>query len=159
MLAIVVTLVGGATMKRRFPLVIFCGLLLATAALAHSQTANRVSPTNTACPSPRTGEVAWFDTCVYLPPRSGVKMGRAIYTPDPEYSESARKAKIQGTVQLAVAINATGVVDAVRVVKPLEPGLDQNAVEAINMWRFTPATKDGKPVAVQMEVEVGYSLH
>ena len=58
-------------------------------------------------------------------------MARAIYTPDPEYSESARKAEIQGTVQLAVAINATGVVDAVRFVKPLEPGLDQNAVEAV----------------------------
>jgi protein TonB len=85
-------------------------------------------------------------------------MARAIYTPNPEYSESARKAEIQGTVQLAVAINATGVVDAVRVVKPLEPGLDQNAAEVVNKWRFTSASKDGKPVAVQMEVEVGYSL-
>jgi TonB family protein len=86
-------------------------------------------------------------------------MARATYTPEPEYSESARKAKIRGTVQLAVAIDATGVAHIVRVVKPLEPGLDQNAVEAIEKWRFTPATKDGKPVAVQMEVEVGSSLH
>jgi len=60
---------------------------------------------------------------------------------------------------LAVAVNATGVVDRVRVVKPLEPGIDQNAVEAINKWRFTPATKEGKPAAVQIEVEVGYSPH
>lgn len=50
-----------------------------------------------------------------------MKIARAIYAPDPDYSESARKAKIQGTVQLAVAINATGMVDAVRVVEPLEP--------------------------------------
>jgi TonB family protein len=76
-----------------------------------------------------------------------------------EYAESARRAKITVQVVLSVAINATGVVDAVQVVKPLEPSLDQNAVEAINKWRFTPATKDGKPVAVQMKVEVGYSLH
>ena len=48
--------------------------------------------------------------------------------------------------------------DAVRVVKPLEPDLDQNAVEAINKWRFTLATQDGKPVAVHTEVEFGYSL-
>jgi len=59
---------------------------------------------------------------------------------------------------LAVTINATGVVHAVSVVKRLEPGLEQNAVEAVNKWRFTPANKDGKPVAVQMEVEVRYSL-
>jgi protein TonB len=98
-------------------------------------------------------------TCVYLPPGSGVKMARASYTPEPAYSESAREAKIRGTVQLAVAIDATGVVHVVRVVKPLEPGLDQNAVEAIKKWRFTSVTKDGKPAAVQMEVEVGYSLH
>jgi TonB family protein len=86
-------------------------------------------------------------------------MARPFHTPDPEYAESALRAKIQGTVQLAVAINATGAVDAVRVVKALEPGLDQNAVTAINMWRFTPATKDGKPVPVQTEIEVEYRLY
>src|SRR5215469_8942312 len=42
---IVVTLIGGATMKRRFPLFIICELLLATAALAQTQRANRVFPT------------------------------------------------------------------------------------------------------------------
>jgi TonB family protein len=147
-------------MKHRSSLLL-CGLLLATAALAQrpSATQNRTLPSNTACPSPRLGEIAWFDTCAYLPPGSGVKMARPFHTPDPEYAESARHAKIQGTVQLAVAINATGVVDAVRVVKPLEPGLDQNAVTAINMWRFTPATKDGKPVPVQTEIEVEYRLY
>ena len=88
-----------------------------------------------------------------------MKNGACTYTPEPEYSESARKAKIRGTVQLAVATDATGVVHVVRVLTPLEPGLGQNAVEAIKKWRFTPATKDGKPVAVQMEVEVGYSLY
>jgi TonB family protein len=162
MLAIVVTLVGGATMKLRLAVLVSCVLFLATAALPQLQTGpatNRPSPVNTGCPSLPVREIAWFDTCSYLPIGNGVRPGRAITTPAAEYAESARRAKITGQVVLAVAINATGVVDRVRVVKPLEPGLDQNAVEAINKWRFTPATKDGKPVAVQMKVEVGYSLH
>ena len=79
-------------------------------------------------------------------------------SPDPMYSDSARQAKITGQVILAVAINATGVVDSVRVVRPLEPSLDENAVVAVSKWQFTPATKDGKPVPIQMEVEVGYDL-
>src|SRR5262252_8899521 len=105
MSTIVVTLVGGATMKLRFSL-LFCGLLLATAAFAQLPTATqRTSTTSAACPSPRLGEVAWFDTCAYLPPGSGIKMARAFHAPAPEYAESARRVKLQGTVQLAVAIN------------------------------------------------------
>ena len=80
-------------------------------------------------------------------------------TPDPSYSEVARKAKIKGTVVLAVAVNSGGSVDAVRVVHSLEPSLDQNAVDAVRQWQFTSATKDGKPVPVQFEVEVGFRLY
>jgi protein TonB len=89
----------------------------------------------------------------------GVKLGRATSAPDPEYSEPARKAKVQGTVLLALAINAEGTVDEVKVVCKLEPGLDQNAADAAKQSRFTPATKDGKPVPVQIEVSVGYRLY
>lgn len=93
-----------------------------------------------------------------MPPGSGVKHGRALSTLDPTYSEKARKAKIQGTVKLAVAVNANGEVDAIEVIQPLEPGLDENAIAAVRQWKFTPATKDGKPVGVQFRVSVGYHL-
>ena len=95
----------------------------------------------------------------YLPIGNRVQRGHPLSAPDPQYFDSARRAKITGQVIFAVAINSTGVVDAVRVVNPLEPGLDQNAVAAIKKWQFTPATKDGKPVPIQMEVEVGYRLY
>lgn len=62
-------------------------------------------------------------------------------------------------VMLAVAINASGTVDRIKVVQPLEPGLDQKAVEAVQQWKFSPATKDGKPVAVQIPVSVGFRLY
>ena len=135
-------------------------LVCSTAAQAQpaSSSTHNVSMTG-ACPQPKLGKVAWFDTCAYLPIGNGVRPGRAVSTPNPQYSESARQAKITGQVILALAINSTGVVDAVRVVKPLEPGLDENAVQAVSKWQFTPATKDGKPVAIQMEVAVGYRLY
>jgi TonB family protein len=60
---------------------------------------------------------------------------------------------------LFVAISATGEVDAVRLVQPLEPGLDANAIDAVSRCTFTPATKDGKPVAVQFEVTIGFDMY
>jgi len=110
------------------------------------------------CPFPPEGKT-WFDTSVYLPLGNGVKVGRAVSAPDPEYAESARQKKIQGCVLLAVAINAAGTVDVVKVLQPLEPGLDQKAVAAVQHWKFTPATKDGTPVAVQIPVSVGFRLY
>jgi TonB family protein len=154
--------VGGATMKLRFTAVLMCGLSLATAATAQLQPDAYVATnqtTNGPCPSPAEGKTAWFDTCRYLLLGNGVKAGRALSIPDPEYSESARKAKIKGTVFLAVALNATGTVDAVKVVRSVGPGLDQNAVDAVRQWKFAPATKDGKPVAVQIEVTVGFDMY
>jgi outer membrane biosynthesis protein TonB len=46
----------------------------------------------------------------------------------------------------------------VKVVKSLEPSLDANAIEAVKTWKFAPATKDGRPVAVAMRLEIDYKL-
>ncbi len=111
------------------------------------------------CPSPPHGGTAWFDTCEYLPIGNGVSPGRPVATPDPQYSEAARQAKIKGTVVLAAAVNAAGIVEQVRVVHSLEPSLDASAADAVKRWRFTPATKAGKPVPVQFEVTVGFNMY
>lgn len=103
--------------------------------------------------------VTWFDTGQYLPRGNGVKLGRPYFAPDPEYSEYARQKKIAGTVLLALAVNAGGTVDTVKVVRSLEPSLDQEAVDAVKLWKFTPATRDGKAVAIQIPVSVGFSLY
>ena len=89
----------------------------------------------------------------------GVTAPRALYAPDPEYSDAARKAKYQGTVVLWVVIGADGRPRDIRVVRSLGMGLDEKAVEAVRMWRFEPARKDGQPVAVQMNVEVSFRLY
>lgn len=149
-------------MRLRHVTLLACALCLATAAAGQLQPG--VGPTQNpsftrGCPESPRGKTAWFDTCQYLPLGNGVKVGRPVSTPDPAYSELGRAAKIKGTVVLAVALNATGTVDAVRVVHPLEPSLDQNAIDAVRTWKFTSATKDGKPVPVQFEVSVGFDLY
>src|SRR5271165_2111636 len=90
---------------------------------------------------------------------NGVSAPRALETPDPEYSEEARKAKYQGTVVLWLIVGPDGKPRDIRVSRPLGMGLDQKAIEAVNRWRFEPAMKDGRPVAVQITVEVNFRLY
>jgi protein TonB len=89
----------------------------------------------------------------------GVQAPRPLETPDPEYSEEARKAKYQGVVVLWLVVGPDGRPKNIKVERPLGMGLDQKAVEAVQRWKFEPATKDGKPVAVQINVEVNFRLY
>ena len=89
----------------------------------------------------------------------GIQAPRAIESPDPEYSEEARKAKYQGVVVLWLVVGPDGRPKNIKVERPLGMGLDQKAIEAVQRWRFEPATKDGKPVAVQINVEVNFRLY
>ena len=90
---------------------------------------------------------------------NGVSAPRALETPDPEYSEEARKAKYQGVVVLWLIVGPDGKPRDIKVTRPLGMGLDQKAIEAVNRWRFEPAMKDGRPVAVQINVEVNFRLY
>jgi periplasmic protein TonB len=89
----------------------------------------------------------------------GVTAPRAIYSPDPEFSEEARKAKFQGTVVLFLVVGTDGRAHDVRIVRSLGMGLDEKAIEAIHQWRFEAGRKNGVPVAVQVNVEVSFRLY
>ncbi len=89
----------------------------------------------------------------------GVSAPRALDTPDPEYSEEARKAKYQGTCVLWLIVGPDGKPRDVKVARALGMGLDEKAIEAVRNWKFAPAMKDGKPVAVQINVEVNFRLY
>ena len=89
----------------------------------------------------------------------GVSAPRAIYDPDPEYSEEARKAKHQGTVILWIVVGPDGRPRDIRVQRALGLGLDEKAVEAVRKWRFAPAMRDGHPVAVEVNIEVNFRLY
>jgi TonB family protein len=91
-------------------------------------------------------------------PGNGVTMPRAIYSPEPEFSDEARKVKHQGVVVLLAVIGADGRPRNLQVARSLGLGLDEKAVEAVRTWRFEPGRKDGRPVAVQIAVEVDFNL-
>jgi TonB family protein len=89
----------------------------------------------------------------------GVSAPRAIYDPDPDYSEEARKAHWQGTVLLWVVVGPDGKVHDVKVSRSLGLGLDEKAMEAVKVWKFDPARKNGQPVAVEMTIEVNFHMY
>jgi TonB family protein len=77
---------------------------------------------------------------------------------EPEYSEKARKAKLDGSVLLYIQIDTNGKAINVRVLHSLGMGLDEKAMEAVKKWTFRPAFKDGKPVTCEVQVEVNFRL-
>ena len=90
---------------------------------------------------------------------NGVSMPRAIYSPEPEFSEEARRAKFQGEVTLLATIGADGLPKRLTVMRSLGMGLDEKAVETVKTWRFEPAKMNGRPVAVQMNIIVNFHLY
>jgi TonB family protein len=84
---------------------------------------------------------------------------KRLFTPEPPYTEKARHQGIEGTVVLTIVVDATGNVTDVKVVQALDPGLDDSAARTVRTWKFQPATRGGKPVAVGIRVEVSFGLY
>jgi len=81
-----------------------------------------------------------------------------IDSPQPRYTEMARRAGVQGTVIVEAIIDETGHVTDVRILKPLPMGLDRAAVEAVQSWRFRPATLNGRAVKVYYTLTANFTL-
>ena len=90
---------------------------------------------------------------------NGVRAPRAIYEPDPGYSEEARKAMFSGETLLSVVVGVDGLPHDIKNLAPLGYGLDEQALDAVKTWKFEPAMKDGKPVATQIMIEVNFRLY
>jgi TonB family protein len=82
----------------------------------------------------------------------------ATYAPDPDYPEKERKARHMGTVLLELVVGSDGLPRDITVSHPLSSKFDAAAIDAAKKWKFTPASKDGKPVAVRIIVEVSFHL-
>jgi TonB family protein len=87
-----------------------------------------------------------------------IKKPTVIYTVDPEYSPQARRAKFSGNVEVYLWVDKDGHPSHVRVVRGVGLGLDEKAVEAVRQYKFKPATLDGKPVTVDLYVDISFNI-
>ena len=81
-----------------------------------------------------------------------------VTQPEPEYSDDARKAHLQGFVMLSIVVNTSGKATNIDVIKSLGMGLDEKAIEAVQRWVFKPGTSKGVPVNVRAQVKVTFTL-
>ena len=115
----------------------------------------------TAIAFPRTnsGQTGDGTETIYEPGKDGVTIPKATYQPNPEYTDSARRKKINGTVLVSMIVTPEGTVRDPKVMKSLDKDLDKQAIACVKKWKFEPATKDGTPVAVHVDVEVDFRLY
>ena len=88
-----------------------------------------------------------------------VKPPTVLYSVEPEFSEEARKAKFSGNVQVYLWVDELGNPSHIRVVRGVGMGLDEKAVEAVRQYKFRPAMQNGKPVKVDMYVDVNFNIY
>ena len=84
---------------------------------------------------------------------------RVISAPSAQFSESARGKEFTGVCTLGVNVEPDGRTSHIRVLKSVGKDLDEKAINAVKAWRFKPATLDGKPVTVQIAVQVSFHLY
>jgi periplasmic protein TonB len=91
-------------------------------------------------------------------PGSGITPPAIQREVKPDYTEEARRRGIAGDVILEIVVRRDGTVGDVKVLKGLDRGLDQRAIDAVRQWRFSPARRLGTPVDVVVEIAVEFKL-
>ncbi len=89
---------------------------------------------------------------------AGISAPKVIDKIEPQYSDEARAANVDGTVTVYVEIGTDGLAHNSRILRPLGLGLDEKALEAVDQWRFLPGAKDGEPVTVAATIEINFRL-
>jgi TonB family protein len=85
----------------------------------------------------------------------GVTPPRVVKQVNPRYSTD-HGVRAVGSVIIALVVNSKGLPQDPHVVKGIDKDLDESAVEAVKEWRFAPAQKNGKAVAVRVSVQIQF---
>ena len=81
-----------------------------------------------------------------------------LFKPKPDYTEEARKLKLEGEVLARILFTAGGEVRVLDVVRGLGHGLDESATRAAEQIKFKPAQRDGQPVDSMATVHIVFQL-
>jgi len=92
----------------------------------------------------------------YLRVSGDMKPPKATKSPDPDYPQIPADAEPNGVVVMLVGINPKGRVELVHVLRSSNDAFQKSAVSTVKTWKFSPAKKDGKPVPVQVTVEMRF---
>jgi periplasmic protein TonB len=91
-------------------------------------------------------------------PRGSITPAALLMKVEPEYSDEARRAKVQGTVLLYLEIDNEGKPRAIQVRQGLGLGLDEKAMDAVMHWKFRPGKQNGRAIATSAMIEINFRL-
>lgn len=80
-------------------------------------------------------------------------------TVPPVYPMDLKREGVAGMVTMSITVDEKGNVANPVVKKSTRAEFEQPAIDAVSRWKFEPAKKDGKPVAVQVVVPVKFSVN
>jgi TonB family protein len=85
----------------------------------------------------------------------GVSPPRVIKQTTPQYP-NGRGVRASGSVIIGLIVSSKGLPKDPHILKSLDKDLDQSAVDAVKEWRFAPAQKDGKAIAVRVSLQIEF---
>jgi protein TonB len=88
---------------------------------------------------------------------AAVQAARIVRRVVPIYPPLARTARISGVVRLQAIIAADGTIAELNVISG-RPMLIAAAVDAVKQWRYRPTVLNGKPVPVNTQIDVNFTL-
>ena len=91
-------------------------------------------------------------------PGDGVTLPAVVKEVKADYPRDVLPEKVQGSVWMRCVVLADGKVGDIEVTRSLHPRLDREASRALSQWEFKPGTKDGTPVAVEVTIEMTFTL-
>jgi TonB family protein len=109
-------------------------------------------------PTPAPANVFVRPPAFYRVGQEGITMPIVLREVKPKYTAEAMHAKIAGTVMMECIVQPNGTCENVHVTKPLDPGLDREAINSLQAWRFQPGQRLGNPVPVLVTVDMSFTL-
>jgi periplasmic protein TonB len=93
-----------------------------------------------------------------VPIGGSVLAPKVIYQAEPKFSGETGQKKFSGKAGVSLWVEKDGSPSHIRVVKSVGHGLDEKAVEAVRQYKFKPAMRNGKPVKVELYIEVNFQI-